>query len=245
MTKKVALLSAALLSSIAIDSSAFAAGRPTPQRTQLQQQRAQQQRAQRPRTFIIGQSDVLRRSGTPGAVAQARLRSLKKNATEGYAAYQELVVNNPGAKVETVREGYYEEDHSKPHSDQHQIVKVSGVPGGVLEATHFGTLSTHDLFDSNGDNFRRQVYEERLKNDGMQVSYSWGNSGQFKVLAKMSRSGDVSKNDVKIPLNPAGSTFVKYERLGGVDAQGNGGVVVGGTGGYTMGRLVEIQWDSK
>ena len=141
------------------------------------------------------------------------------------AAYQKIVLKTETAQAQTIRKGTYDTG-DRPH-----IVRVSGVPNGLLKALHLGTVSAHDLAGN------LQAINARANADLIRISVIHG-QGAERILLDRGKGGQVSEHEIEIPLAPAGTpTHLIYERL---DAQGN---VVGSRLGYQSGRMLEIHWD--
>lgn len=189
------------------------------------------------RTFLVNPHSVSTVQRAPGAVAQSRTRELNSYVRGDTgslpAAFQELVLKNV-RNAETMKRGEYGDS---PHVDSPQVLKVSGVPNGELELTHIGTMSTHDFAGINNAGVFEQRLQSRASGDRVRISFDYGEGTPSKVLVDRGQGGVVSQHDVKVPLNPNGTTRLIYERQ---DSSGN---VVGSRWGYQMGRIVNIQWD--
>ena len=194
------------------------------------------------RLFRVEPGETVRVRQPPAVAIEKRFRWLEAEVRgdhDGYpAAFQELFLKNASNAV-TVKPGDYGQQKNGGYADSPQVVKVSGVPNGVLEMTHFGTVSTHDLFNETTEKFNEAKFKERVNDDRVAISYDYGAGTQRQRLVNLGLGGVVAKNDLKVPLNPKGITRIIYER------QNTAGVVVGGTGGYTMGREVHLEWDGK
>ena len=182
---------------------------------------------------VLGPEKMEIRHGTYEEVTRAvredmRLDVLGRPSAKGpafEAAYQKLVLGTASARARTLREGSYDT------GDVSHRVRISGVPNGLLRAMHLGTASAHDL----GGNVA--AIKARAEGDLIRISFAHG-QGPERVLVDRGKGGQVSENELEIPLAAPGvPTFLIYERL---DPRGR---VVGGRNGYRSGRILELHWD--
>jgi len=187
------------------------------------------------KVHVLGPETMQTHQGTHESVVNAvradmRLDVVGRPSARGLefeAAYQKLVLKTETAHAQTIRAGSY-----TPVDQPHQV-KISGVPGGLLRATHLGTTSSHDL----GGNQAR--IDARALSDRVRIAIDHGEGTPQRILVDRGLSGHVSLHDIEIPLKLGTPTRLLYERL---DQAGN---ILGGRLGYQSGRILELHWDGQ